>query len=337
MDGAKKQAASQKKVKLLEEIPTSKAQPPAQAKPSMEQISSMILDKLNQLESTHGGSAADDKTSTSAAAASTQASVGSSNEGADLMAKLEAIFGNGEADNKQKCEEMLKFYAEVVAEELKKQHKAAVQLKLQQELLEYKVHIVYSEQVKKAQLIVSKYEILTREYQGQNKTLKENHERIIAGELAKRGEIISNFDNHLKQIRQQIREDAAKLEADGGSEAAKENAKLKEQYEALQKEIDEKTKLMDEQIVEKERAGGSIEEEMSKKIAAQEEEIKRQVVVYQEQQRIKRDEEAELKKVLEDYRKKHEEFAKAMKKSRDTFKVYETEIKNMNQRAQELA
>jgi hypothetical protein len=34
--------------------------------------------------------------------------------------------------------------------------------------------------------------------------------------------------------------------ADGGSEAAKENAKLREQYEALAKEIDEKTKLMDE-------------------------------------------------------------------------------------------
>jgi hypothetical protein len=75
---------------------------------------------------------------------------------------------------------------------------------------------------------------------------------------------------------------------------------------------------------------------MSKKILAQEEEIKKQVVVYVEQQRIKRDEETELKKVLEDYKKKHEEFSKAMKKSRETFKVYEGEIKNMDVRAAEL-
>ena len=37
-----------------------------------------------------------------------------------------------------------------------------------------------------------------------------------------------------------------------------------------------------------------------------------------------------------DYKKKHEEFAKAMKKSKDTFKVYEGEIKNMNVRISEL-
>ena len=41
-------------------------------------------------------------------------------------------------------------------------------------------------------------------------------------------------------------------------------------------------------------------------------------------------------RVLADYRKKHDEFAKAMKKSRDTFKVYEGEIKNMNSRANDL-
>jgi hypothetical protein len=39
---------------------------------------------------------------------------------------------------------------------------------------------------------------------------------------------------------------------------------------------------------------------------------------------------------LADYKKKHDEFAKAMKKSRDTFKVYEGEIKNMNSRANDL-
>jgi phage-related tail protein len=42
------------------------------------------------------------------------------------------------------------------------------------------------------------------------------------------------------------------------------------------------------------------------------------------------EEEKELAKVLSDYKKKYDEFSKAMKKSKDTFKLYEQEIKTMN-------
>jgi len=76
---------------------------------------------------------------------------------------------------------------------------------------------------------------------------------------------------------------------------------------------------------------------MSKKIFAQEDEIKKQVLLYRQQTEIKTQEEKELAKVLADYRKKYEEFNKAMKKSRETFKTYEGEIKNLNFRANELA
>ena len=76
---------------------------------------------------------------------------------------------------------------------------------------------------------------------------------------------------------------------------------------------------------------------MSKKILAQEEEIKKQVLLYRQQTEIKTQEEKELAKVLADYRKKYDEFSKAMKKSRETFKTYEGEIKNLNFRANELA
>ena len=41
--------------------------------------------------------------------------------------------------------------------------------------------------------------------------------------------------------------------------------------------------------------------------------------------------------MLADYKKKYDEFAGAMKKSRKTIKVYEGEIKNLNTRALELA
>lgn len=114
------------------------------------------------------------------------------------------------------------------------------------ELMEYNGQVVIAEQVKRAQLILNKYEILTREYQNQNKSLKENHERIIKGEQQKRQEIIANFENHLKTIKQQIKEDTERFEAQGGGEVAKENATLKTQYEALCKEIEEKSKLMDD-------------------------------------------------------------------------------------------
>ena len=56
---------------------------------------------------------------------------------------------------------------------------------------------------------------------------------------------------------------------------AKENAMLRSQYEALMKEIEEKSTMMDEQIVQKESASGTIETEMSKKISEQDEEIKK--------------------------------------------------------------
>ena len=138
-------------------------------------------------------------------------------------------------------------------------------------------------------------------------------------------------------IKQQIREDTDKFNSEGGGEVAKENTMLRTQYEALMKEIEEKSKMMDEQIVQKEGASGTIETEMSKKISEQDEEIKKQITVYIEQTALKQNEEKELVKVLTDYKQKHEEFSKAMKKSRETFRMYEGEIKNQTSRVNELA
>jgi hypothetical protein len=45
---------------------------------------------------------------------------------------------------------------------------------------------------------------------------------------------------------------------------------------------------------------------------------------------LKIEEEKELVKVFNDYKKKYDEFSKAMKKSKDTFKMYENEVKSMN-------
>ncbi len=155
-------------------------------------------------------------------------------------------------------------------------------------------------------------------------------------EKIKRQDIISNFETHLSQIRQQIREDSERFTKEEGGDVASENAQLRTQYEALVKEIEEKSKLMEDQISQKEGQQSTIEEEMTKKISAQEEEIRKQALIYGDQTKVKEAEEKELQKVLADYKKKHDEFAKAMKKSKETFRVYEGEVKNMNQRVQDL-
>ena len=62
------------------------------------------------------------------------------------MNRLDSIYNNAELDNKAKIEELYKFYLEEVLEELKNAHKTHVSLKLQDELLLYKLGNVYEEQ-----------------------------------------------------------------------------------------------------------------------------------------------------------------------------------------------
>ena len=75
---------------------------------------------------------------------------------------------------------------------------------------------------------------------------------------------------------------------------------------------------------------------MTSKISNQEDEIKKQIEIYRQQNVVKIEEEKELVKVYNDYKKKYEEFSKSMKRSKDTFKVYETEIRGMNSKIQEM-
>ena len=77
---------------------------------------------------------------------------------------------------------MFKYYEEEVFEELKEVHKQIVAKKIMEELMSFKTESIYEDHLRKANEILNKYEILTREYQSQNKNLKENHDRIIAEE-----------------------------------------------------------------------------------------------------------------------------------------------------------
>ena len=120
---------------------------------------------------------------------------------ADMLAKMDAIASECEGDNKRQVEELNKYYQDVVFEELKNVHKAAVAVRIQEEIIGFKSETIYEDHLRRANLILNKYEILTREYQNQNKSLKENHERIIKAEQEKRKDIISNFENHLTMIK----------------------------------------------------------------------------------------------------------------------------------------
>ena len=90
-------------------------------------------------------------------------------------------------------------------------------------------------------------------------------------------------------------------------------------YEELKKEIDEKTALMDEQLIEKRKTASEIQEQISGQIEQQEAEIKKQGEAYATQHTIKLQEEQKLIEVLKEYRSKSKEFEKATKKSRQSY------------------
>lgn len=138
-----------------------------------------------------------------------------------------------------------------------------------------------SDKIHKAEVVQGKYEVLSREYQNQNKVLKERHEEIIAAENKKRGEIIQNFENHIASVREKMIEDS-KIAEEGTSEVAKENQKLSEQFESLKKEIVEKEELMANELIKKKETSSTLEDKMKDQINTQHEEIKKQIELYKQ-------------------------------------------------------
>ncbi len=173
--------------------------------------------------------------------------------------------------------------------------------KIECEMLDLQ-HTIMVQKAARAQEILNKYELMTREYQSQNKMLKERHEMIVQQEKEKRKQIIENFENHISGIRQKMEEDKAAMQ---DSEIVKDNDMLRKQYEELMKEIDEKEGLMKNELDKKAEASQGIEEKMAQKIQDQEKEILEQIKIYEEQTTIKKNEEKELLKVLNDYKSKY--------------------------------
>ena len=98
---------------------------------------------------------------------------------------------------------------------------------------------------------------------------------------------------------------------------------LQEKYDELIKEIEDKSKLMETQMTEKETGIESIETQMK-------EQLDSQIKIYQENSSKKKEEEKELTKVMNDYKGRFGEFDKSMKQSKKTLTAYEKEITGMN-------
>lgn len=99
-----------------------------------------------------------------------------------LQARITKIFGNAELDNKEKITQMVKIYEEEIITGYEQTFKDVVNETSEQSLNEFLVDFT-SEKAKIADQILQKYQVLSKEYQGQAKSFKEKHEEIKAGEV----------------------------------------------------------------------------------------------------------------------------------------------------------
>lgn len=59
---------------------------------------------------------------------------------------------------------------------------------------------INTERAKLADVLVSKHQVMTKEYQETGKSFKSKHEQVKSDEETKRLQIISNFENHFSGI-----------------------------------------------------------------------------------------------------------------------------------------
>ena len=117
------------------------------------------------------------------------------------------------------------------------------------EQLYYQQTIEYQNRGEKAEIIKQKYEQITREYNAQNKQFQERHIEIKADEQKKREDIVKNFDEHLRTIKQSMEKDVSQSQEEN-KQLIVETSDLENKYEDLKKECAEKIELMNTQMSE---------------------------------------------------------------------------------------
>lgn len=153
----KSSANGKRGVKLLEQISTKGQATPVQGtvlphqktseEKKAENLQSIILNKLAQLEQTVGAPARREADQAEGKVLGPQHVLQSVT---DLMAKIELIFNSTDRDDNQKLEELNRLYQDEVHEELKAAHKTEVHLRMQGEFVHFKNSSFYDEQQRRA-------------------------------------------------------------------------------------------------------------------------------------------------------------------------------------------
>jgi len=82
-----------------------------------------------------------------------------------------------------------KFFHEAIIEELKREQKRTIDIIVNGQIMSLEAN-EYENRYAKSDTIKQRYELLSREYNSQNKVFEEKHKEIVAGEKQKREEII---------------------------------------------------------------------------------------------------------------------------------------------------
>lgn len=82
-----------------------------------------------------------------------------------------------------------KFFHEAIIEELKREQKRTIDIIVNGQIMSLEAN-EYENRYAKSDTIKQRYELLSREYNSQNKVFEEKHKEIVAAEKQKREEII---------------------------------------------------------------------------------------------------------------------------------------------------
>ena len=176
--GKQQSKTNKQKIKLLQQITTTQSastKPPAavaeankqsqqllQQKAAAEDLQSIIQEKLNFLQMDKN--AMDQMAKEKKELESQWDPKHVNTTAGEMLARIDAIQQEFAQDEKKQVEELNKYFQEVAFEELKNVHKEWVRLKVQEEIICFKCDTVYEDHLRRANIILSKYEILTREY-----------------------------------------------------------------------------------------------------------------------------------------------------------------------------
>jgi len=120
----------------------------------------------------------------------------------EMQAKLTKIY-QSDADSKAKVVQMVEMFYSELLPAYEKTSASIIRESSENSILVLNRE-EYKDRKQKADLIVQKYEILSKEYQNQAKLFRTKHQEIKEAEQAKYMQISNNFESHINSIKEQL-------------------------------------------------------------------------------------------------------------------------------------